>query len=112
MVESRERIRSWKSLIRVQEQAVVSRTLVKNPAGSVTLFAMDEGETISEHRNPHEAVLWVLEGRLALTLAGRTYTLADGDLVVMRPHEPHALRAEKPVRFLLVMLKPPSRSPT
>lgn len=104
-MNEKQRVVRWSDLVTVQEGSVVSRTVLKNASGTITFFAMDCGETISEHKNPYGAMIFVLEGELELTLSGFLHRLEAGECIVMKPYEPHALEAKKPLRFLLVMIK-------
>jgi quercetin dioxygenase-like cupin family protein len=92
-------------MVAYQEGSVVSRVVVKNASGSVTVFAFDQGEGLSEHTTPHDALVHVLDGRADITLAGEVHRLEAGDALVMPGGVPHALHA--PDRFImsLVMLK-------
>ena len=94
-----------KGLVAVQDGAVVSRTLMEQSAGTVTLFAFDAGQSLSEHTAPFDALVQVLEGRLAITISGNAVDVPAGSAVVMPAHEPHALEAAEPTRMLLVMIR-------
>lgn len=91
--------------IAYQEGSVVSRQLMKLPSGSVTVFAFDAGEGLSEHTTPHDALVSVLDGRARVTVLGETHELGTGEAIILPGGEPHALAA--PERFImsLVMLK-------
>jgi len=84
---------------------IASRILSKTSGGSVTLFAFDEGEVLSEHTAPFDALVIVLEGELALTIGGQPVVAPTGAIVRMPASVPHALEARTPVRMLLVMLR-------
>ncbi len=88
-----------------QEGAVVSRTLVERRAGTVTLFAFDAGQALSEHTAPFDAWVYVLEGELEITLDGEPHMLAQGQAMTMPADVPHALRAVTPLKMLLVMIR-------
>jgi quercetin dioxygenase-like cupin family protein len=92
-------------LIAYQEGSVVSRTLVNKPAGSVTLFAFDEGQTLSEHTSPYDALVVMVEGEADITVSGKTVRARVGDLVVMPANEPHALDAVTRYKMLLTMIR-------
>jgi len=92
-------------LVGYQDGAVVSRTLVERRAGTVTLFAFDAGQALSEHTAPFDAWVHVLEGELELTLGGEPHTLAQGHAVTMPADVPHALRAVTRLKVLLVMIR-------
>ena len=95
------------SLVGVAEGAVVSRVLMKNAGGSVTLFAFDEGQFLSEHTAPFDAMVQLLDGALKVTIDGSPHQLGGGDAILMPADVPHALQADAPSRMLLVMLREP-----
>ena len=92
-------------LIDVAPGAVVSRTIAKSKSGTLTLFAFDDGEGLSEHTAPFDAFVQVVHGRLTLTIAGAHVDAPAGTIVRMPANIPHALRAEAPSRMLLIMLR-------
>lgn len=92
--------------IAYQEGAVVSRTLLKRAGGTMTLFAFDEGQSLSEHATPLEAVVQVLEGITELTITGTALTAAAGEVVLMPANQPHAVHARTRFKMLLTMIRP------
>src|SRR5215216_5587068 len=86
---------------------IASRVLAKTGGGNVTLFAFDQGEGLSEHTAPFDALVIVLEGLLSLTIGGTIVAARPGTIVRMPANVPHALAAAAPVRMLLVMLREP-----
>lgn len=92
-------------LITPTGQGIASRILLKAGGGNLTLFAFDEGQGLTEHTSPFEALVIVLEGVLALTIGGASLTAPAGTIVRMPGGVPHALDAQTPVRMLLVMLR-------
>jgi quercetin dioxygenase-like cupin family protein len=94
-------------LVDYGEGAVVSRTLAKGDAGTLTLFAFDAGEGLSEHSAPFDAWVFVVEGEVQLTIAGRPVTASTGQLVLMPSAVPHSVAAEQRCKFLLTMFKHP-----
>ena len=86
---------------------IASRVLAKNGGGNVTLFAFDQGEGLSEHTAPFDALVLVLDGRLALTIGGAAVTAGPGTIVRMPANVPHAVDATEASRMLLVMLREP-----
>ncbi len=92
-------------LVRYQQNAVVSKTLLKKATGTVTLFAFDRGETLSEHTAAFDALIYVVEGRLQITVSGTGYSVAGGQTLLMPAHEPHSLTADEPSKMLLIMLR-------
>lgn len=93
------------SLISYQEGSVVSRTLVDERAGTVTLFAFDEGEGLSEHTTPYNALLQVLEGEALVTIAGSESRLGSGEAILLPSGKPHAVRASTRFKMLLTMVR-------
>ena len=102
-----EGVASAADLVAIQPGAVVSRTLVKKPTGTVTAFAFDAGEGLSEHTAPFDALVVVLEGSMRLTIGGRPVEAVPGTIVRMPANVPHALDAFVASRMLLVMLREP-----
>lgn len=98
-------VMDWQTLVTVQEHAVVSREIVHKPGGTVTVFAFDAGEGLSEHTAPFDALVVVLEGEVEVRIAGKSYLLRAGKMIVMPAHEPHALKALTAFKMLLVMFK-------
>ena len=92
-------------LVQYQEGAVVSRTLVKNEAGSVTAFAFAAGQGLSEHTAPFDALVQVLDGAAEVTISGQRHRVAAGEMILMPAHEPHALQARERFKMLLTMLR-------
>jgi quercetin dioxygenase-like cupin family protein len=93
------------STVEVAVGAIVSRTLMKNAGGSVTTFAFDQGQSLSEHTAPFDALVHVIDGELTVTIGGDEHSLAGGDAVLMPADVPHAVRAPRPAKFALTMLK-------
>ena len=93
------------TLIAPTAHGVASRVLAKAAGASVTLFAFDAGEGLSEHSTPFEALVLVLEGALTLTIGGTPVEATPGTIVRMPAQVPHAVRAAQPARMLLVMLR-------
>lgn len=91
--------------INYQKGAVVSKEIVKNDGGTVTLFAFDEGQGLSEHKAPFDALVIVTDGIALVNISGKEYKVQSGEMILMKANEPHALKAEVPFRMLLTMLK-------
>lgn len=85
--------------------SIVSRTIADNSAGSVTLFAFDAGQKLSEHSAPYDALVHVLEGQVRLTIGGKPVLAEAGQLVVMPANVPHAVDAVSQFKMLLTMLR-------
>jgi quercetin dioxygenase-like cupin family protein len=93
------------SLIGYQAGAVVSRTILDKKAGTVTLFAFDQGEGLSEHTTPYDAMVYIIDGEAEITISGKPLRLKKGELTIMPANEPHALQAVAKFKMLLVMIK-------
>lgn len=94
-------------LLDYQAGSVVSRTLVKKPTGTLTLFAFDEGEGLSEHSTPHDAVVEVLDGTVEITIDGVPYRVSAREGLLLPASVPHALTAITPFKMLLIMIREP-----
>lgn len=88
-----------------QEGAVVSKTLLSKLTGTVTLFAFDTDQGLSEHTAPFDALVQILDGEAEITIAGQPFHLRQGEAIIMPAHEPHALRAAVPFKMLLTMIR-------
>jgi quercetin dioxygenase-like cupin family protein len=85
--------------------AVVSRTIAKNKAGTVTLFSFDTGQELSEHTTPYDAFVQVLDGRVRLTIGGKNVVAAAGEIVLMLAGVPHAVYADERFKMVLIMIR-------
>ena len=92
-------------LVKYQTGSVVSRTLIDKKVGTLTLFSFDEGEGLSEHTAPYDAFVYVYDGEAAITITGKEYKVGKGETIIMPANEPHALRAVKPFKMMLVMIR-------
>ena len=97
-------------LIAYQPGAVVSRTLTDKPAGTITLFAFDEGQGLSEHSAPYDAFVYAADGTADVTIAGKVNQVSKGQMIIMPANDPHALRATAPFKMLLVMIRSKSEA--
>lgn len=92
-------------LIQYQDGAVVSRTLVDRPVGTLTVFAFDEGQGLSEHSAPYDAIVQVLDGAVDVTIDGAAHRVTAGQMIIMPANHPHALKAAGPFKMLLTMIR-------
>ena len=88
-----------------QEGSVVSRQITKEDAGNITLFAFDEGQELSEHTAPFDAVVHVVDGEVDVRISGAVYSLKAGAAIIMPAGEPHALKAVTKFKMLLTMIR-------
>jgi len=92
-------------LVAFQTGSVISRTIVKKPAGTVTAFAFDAGEGLSEHTAPFDALVLDLEGEAEISIGGTPHRLNTGELLKLPAGVPHAVKAITPFKMLLIMIK-------
>ncbi len=92
-------------LVGYQEGSVVSRILVRRDTGNVTLFAFAEGQELSEHTAPFDALVQVLEGEGEIVIAGKSFQLGAGEVILMPANRPHAVRAIARFKMLLIMIR-------
>ncbi len=94
-----------KNLLEYQDNSVVSRELIKKETGTVTLFAFDKGQGLSEHTAPFDAMVQVLDGTANITISGKEHSVDEGEFLIMPANEPHALDAQKRFKMMLTMIK-------
>lgn len=92
-------------MITYQKDSVVSRTVIKKQTGTVTLFAFDQGQALSEHTTPFDAIAHIIDGEAEITVSGKVSHLKAGEIIIMPANEPHALKAVKKYKMLLIMIK-------
>ena len=91
--------------VNYQDGAVVSREIIRKPAGNVTLFAFDEGQGLSEHTAPFDALVQVLEGETKIMVSGKSHHLQGGEMILLPAGQPHALKAIKRFKMMLTMIR-------
>ena len=94
-----------KALIEYQEGSVVSRAIIDKKTGSVTLFAFDENQCLSEHKAPYEALIQVLEGEIDFTISGKLSKLKEGEMIIIPTNALHSLISKTKSKMLLTMIK-------
>ncbi len=92
-------------LVNYQEGSVVSRTLIKKKTGTVTLFAFDQDQALSEHTAPFDAMVYILDGKAEIIISGNANILEKGNMIIMPANEPHALKAIEQFKMMLTMIK-------
>ncbi len=92
-------------LVEYQAGSVVSRTLIDKSAGTVTLFAFDAGQGLSEHTAPYDALVSIVDGEAEITISGKAHQLTADELIIMPANEPHALKAVRRFKMMLVMIR-------
>jgi len=110
-VDIKGRKMAWNELLQYQEGAVVSRTLIDKKAGTVTMFAFDEDQGLSEHTAPYDAMVMVTDGEAEIKIAGEPYHLKQGETIILPANKPHALRAIAPFKMMLIMIRSEDTQP-
>lgn len=98
-------VAKFADLVDYQEGSVVSRTLIERKTGTVTLFAFDEGQALSEHTAPYDALVHLLDGEAEITISSKEYNLKEGEMIIMPAKQPHALKATKKFKMILTMIR-------
>ena len=91
--------------IQYQTGSVVSKEIVRKDTGTVTLFAFDQGQGLSEHTAPFDALVYILDGEAKITISGNPVQVKAGEMIIMPANEPHALQAVQRFKMLLVMIR-------
>ncbi len=92
-------------LVDYQDGSVVSREIISRKTGTVTLFAFDEGQGLSEHKAPYDAMVQLLDGEAEITIAGNPLQVREGEMLVMPANKPHALKALRRFKMILTMIR-------
>jgi quercetin dioxygenase-like cupin family protein len=92
-------------LLQYQAGAIVSRVLLKNKGGTVTLFAFEQGEGLSEHTAPFDAMVLIVDGEAEVEIAGDPYRVAQGETITLPANVPHAVKAATRFKMLLTMIR-------
>jgi quercetin dioxygenase-like cupin family protein len=92
-------------LVAYQAGSVVSRTIIDKKAGTITLFSFDEGQGLSEHTAPFDALVYLLDGEAEIIISGKAFHIREGEMIIMPANEPHALKAVKRFKMLLAMIR-------
>jgi len=93
------------SLVEYAKDSIVSKTILNKSIGSITLFAFDAGQSLSEHTSPYDAVVQVLDGGARLTIGGRDEIVTAGQIIIMPANVAHAVNAEEKFKMLLIMIR-------
>ena len=88
-----------------QGHSIVSREIIKKPVGTVTVFAFDQGQGLSEHTAPFDAMVNVIEGEAEIMISGKAHTVKEGEFIIMPANQPHAVQAQKRFKMMLVMVR-------
>ena len=88
-----------------QKEAVVSKTIIEKKTGTVTLFAFDQGQGLSEHTAPFDAMVQVIDGEVEIKISGNPYQVKKGEIIIMPANKPHSLKANSKFKMLLIMIR-------
>ena len=94
-----------KELVTYQDGSIVSRVIAKEPTGNITVFAFDEGQALSEHTAPFNALVHLLDGEAKITVAGQAHRVQAGEMILLPANVPHALEATKRFKMVLTMIR-------
>ena len=100
-----QQVSNLKDFVAYQNGSIVSKEIIKKPTGTVTIFAFDKDQGLSEHTAPFDALVYVIDGEVELTLSGKLHRLRAGDMIMMPAGEPHALKAVQRFKMMLVMVR-------
>jgi quercetin dioxygenase-like cupin family protein len=105
MEDLKSKVLKMEELIDYQEGSVVSREIIRKDTGTVTIFAFDKGEGLSEHTAPFDAMVQIVDGKAEITISGNKNILEKGDMIIMPANEPHALTALEKYKMVLTMIR-------
>ncbi len=98
-------VMSLTELADYQKDSIVSRTIIDKKSGTVTFFAFDEGQGLSEHTAPFDALVYLLDGEADISISGKIFHLKEGGMIVMPANHPHSLKATKKFKMMLTMIR-------
>lgn len=98
-------IYKFTDLVEYQNGSVVSREIIKKASGTVTVFAFDAGQGLSEHTAPFDALVYILDGQAEIIIAGKTYSVGKGEMIILPVNEVHALKAIERFKMALIMIR-------
>ncbi len=104
-MSSEPKVSSLTNLADYQDGSVVSKTLIKKETGTVTLFAFDQGQGLSEHTAPFDALVCVLDGEVEIMISGKPYILKADEMIILPVNEPHSLKAVRRFKMMLTMIR-------
>ncbi|MHC4394657.1 MAG: cupin domain-containing protein [Planctomycetota bacterium] len=102
--------RQLASLIEYAADSIVSKTILDKPVGTITLFAFDKGQKLSEHTSPYDAVVQILDGSAQLTIGDKDVVVSAGEIIIMPANVPHSVTAEEKFKMLLTMIRSRTKS--
>jgi quercetin dioxygenase-like cupin family protein len=100
-----QQVLNMKDMVAYQDGSIVSKEIIKKPTGTVTLFAFDQEQGLSEHTAPFDALVQIVDGEAEITISGEAHHLKEGEIIIMPAGKPHALKALKKFKMMLVMVR-------
>ena len=100
-----QKVSNVKDMVTYQDGAIVSKEIIKKQTGTVTIFAFDQDQGLSEHTAPFDALVYMLDGEAEIIISGEPHQLKEGEMIIMPGGRPHALKAVKRFKMMLVMVK-------
>lgn len=100
-----EKATELEKAVKYQEGVVASRTIIDKKAGTITIFAFDRGQGLSEHVAPYDALVYVLDGSAEIVISGVKQALKSGEIVIMPAGAPHSLKAKEKFKMMLIMIR-------
>jgi len=94
-----------KNVVSYHEGSIVSRTIIKKSSGTITFFAFDKGEALSEHTAPFDAMVHIIDGKAEVKISGKPFAVSEGEMIILPAGEPHALTAIERFMMILTMIK-------
>jgi len=98
-------VKNLSDFVKYQENAIVSSEIIKKDTGTVTMFAFDKGQGLSEHTAPFDALVNIIDGQAEVRITGKPFILKEGEMIIMPANRPHSLKAVEKFKMLLVMIK-------
>lgn len=99
------KVENLSHLINYQDASIVSKEIIRKDTGTVTLFAFDQGQGLSEHTAPFDALVYIFDGQAEVTIAGKPFLVKAGEMIIMPANKPHALKASERFKMMLIMVK-------
>ena len=92
-------------MVNYQNDSVVSKEIIKKESGTVSLFAFDKGQGLSEHTAPFDALVYIIDGQAEVTISGKPFIVKEDEIIIMPANKPHSLKAVEKFKMLLIMIK-------
>jgi len=102
---NQNKVLNLEKMLNYQKNSIVSREIVNKKRGTVTIFAFDKGQGLSEHTAPYDAMVYIIDGEAEITISGKSFIVKSGEIIIMPANKPHKLTAVKKFKMLLVMIK-------